>query len=214
MKRVIFIALLISFFNIQSYSQQEKENKLFFFGVGVGFGFFNPSDINEGINDYYSNTIQTFGTYDMYVYYVLNAKGSFFFSPYTELQVELEWGLSPKFVMIDDESDTWFLRRLSPALKFNVHIPTSNKVSIYFGPGVSWNSLKLNTPTDTDLKGNCIGFSGQAGVMIRFRKFAIEPFLVVNFVNAQDAEAVGDYSGTTDTDLSFTGVHLGNTFFF
>jgi len=213
MKRTIILTLIIAAISIQSYSQNDL--KLFYFGAGVGFGFFSPGDVNELISDSYSNATEIFGSYDMYVYYVLNVKGSFFFSKYTELQLEAEWGFSPKLVSINSETDIWFYRRITPALKFNVHIPASDKLSIYFGPGINWNSLKLNTPEDTGLKSSCIGFSAQAGVMIRFRKFAIAPFIIADFINTDDSETVGDDAGyTTDIGLNYTGVHLGNTFYF
>ena len=47
--------------------------------------------------------------------------------------------------------------------------------------------------------------------MIRFTKWAIARFLDVNFINGEDSEADGFNTGI---DLNFTGVTLGNTFYF
>lgn len=213
MKRLLLITLIISFFSIQSYSQKSEDNKLFFFGAGIGVGFFSPSDVNDMLAARYSSYQLEYGSFNMIMYFVLNAKGSFFFSRYTELQLEAEWAFSPKIVSAEG-TDIYFYRRITPSLKFNFHIPTSDKFSIFFGPGISWNSLKFNTPDGTDLKGNTIGFSIQTGVMVRFRKWAIAPFITTNFINAKDADAVGDYEGSTNINLNYTGVQIGNTFFF
>lgn len=213
MKRIILVAVILSFFTFKTYSQNDP--KLFYFGAGVGFGFFYPTEINDLLNDYYSNTMTTMGSYDMYVYYVLNVKGSFFFSKYTELQIEAEWGFSPKFISIDSDFDTYFYRRITPAVKFNLHIPVGGRTSIFLGPGISWNSLRFNTPNDVDLKGTCIGFSGQGGAMIRFSKWAIAPFIIFNYIDAETDEIIWDeYGYTSNINLNYTGVQLGNTFFF
>jgi hypothetical protein len=198
---------------IQIHSQ--NDSKLFYFGAGIGFGFFSPSDINEAINDYYSSYLSLYGTWDMIVYYALSVKGSFFFSKYTELQLETEWAISPKLILEGDDLDTYYFSRITPAVKFNLHIPTSDKFSVYFGPGINWNRLRFTTAQNEEHTGNCIGYSAQAGVMMRFRKFAIEPFLSVMFISTDDVELTHDSNDFIPIqNLSFTGVQLGNTFFF
>ncbi len=213
MKRAILLTLIITFFSIQTYSQEEKKDKLFFFGAGVGFGFFNPEDINSIIEYNYGGASTEMGFYEMILYFVINAKGSFFFTKYTELQIELEGAFGPKIIsdVNSNETDLYSFNRFTPALKFNFHIPAGDRLSIYFGPGVNWSTMKFKNVHGEDLKNNAIGFSGQAGVMIRFRKWAIAPFLDVNFINGKDTEVNGS---NTDLELNYTGVTIGNTFYF
>jgi hypothetical protein len=211
MKRAILLTLLITFFSIQNYSQQE--NKLFYFGAGIGFGFFNPEDINSIIEYNYGSASTEMGFYEMILYFVINAKGSFFFTKHTELQIGLEGAFGPKLITDANSSETDFysFNRFTPSLKFNFHIPAGKKLSIYFGPGVNWSAMKFKNEHGEDLKNNTIGFSGQAGVMVRFSKWAIAPFLDVNFINAKDTEVNGV---NTDLELNYTGVTIGNTFYF
>jgi hypothetical protein len=211
MKRTIFVAIIFALLSFQSYSQ--VETKPFYFGMGIGFGFFNPEDINSIIEYNYGGASTEMGFYDMVFYLAINAKGSFFFTKYTELQVALEGAFGPKFIVDanSDETDFYSFNRFTPALKFNFHIPAGNRLSIYLGPGVNWSTMKFKNPHGEDLKNNTIGFSGQAGVMIRFSKWAIAPFLDVNFINGKDTEVNGINTGL---ELNYTGVTIGNTFYF
>ncbi len=214
MKRTILLTLIITFLSLQGHSQSEP--KLFYFGAGIGFGFFNPADVNTIIENNYSGAQEEFGFYNIIMYYVLNAKGSFFFSKYTELQLEVEGAFAPKFISVANtgETDFYSFNRFTPALKFNLHIPAGKRLSVYFGPGINWSTLKFNNADGNDLKGNCLGFSGQAGVMLRFSKWAIEPFITVNFIKDKNEDLIGMGYIYTNPDLSYTGVQIGNTFFF
>jgi hypothetical protein len=71
--------------------------------------------------------------------------------------------------------------------------------------------MKLNTPNGSDYQGNCIGFSGQGGVMVRFEKSAMQPFVTVNIINSKNIE---DGFTNSISNLSFTGVQIGNIYFF
>ena len=216
MKRTILLAFILSLLCTQIYSQDNS--KLFYFGVGIGFGFISPANVNDELNRYYSEYLSLYGTWDMYIYYALSAKGSFFFSKYTELQIETEWAIAPKLILEGSDLDTYYFSRITPEVKFNLHIPTSDKFSIYFGPGVNWNRLQFTTAQKTKYTGSCIGYSAQAGVMVRFRKWAIEPFLSVKIVSTDDVKrSDGSFIDLDDlflSELSFTGVQIGNTFFF
>ena len=209
MSRKFLLVLIIPFMFLQIYSQSDI--KPISFGIGGGIGFFYPQDINRYLNDNYSSYMLTSGVYDMFLYFVVNAKGSFFFTKNTELQLEAEWAFSPKFIAVDGEADTYFYHRLTPAVKFHIHFPLRDDYSVYFGPGINWNRMKLNTPNGSDYHGNCIGFSGQGGVMVRFEKSAMQPFVTVNIINSKNIE---DGLTTSISNFSFTGVQIGNIYFF
>lgn len=222
MKRILILIVVVLF----TYNAVESQTssggelkpgpKLFYFGVGVNVGFFYPSDINDYLEDRYTDYILEFGTYSMIMYYTLNVDGSFFFCRFTELKLELELAASPKMIMTD-ETDTYFLNRITPALKFNFHIPAGNKVSIYMGPGVNYSRLRFKGP-EFDKTRTCLGFSGQAGVMVRFRKFAIQPGITFNYIPGKKEESSGgdDFVTTYQTglDFSYTGGQIGCTFYF
>jgi outer membrane protein W len=216
MKRKILLALIIALWCAQIHSQDDS--KLFYFGVGIGFGIFSPADVNDELNRYYSSYLSLAGTWNMYVYYALSVKGSFFFSRYTELQCETEWGVAPKLILEGSDLDMYYFNRITPEVKFNLHIPASDRFSVYFGPGVNWNWLRFTTANKTKYTGNSIGYSAQAGVMMRFGKWSIEPFLSFKFAKTDDIERSSGGSVNLDdlflSELSFTGVQVGNTFFF
>jgi hypothetical protein len=223
MKRIIILLLFAFCISTFTESQTTDVNeakpgpKFFYFGVGVNIGFFYPSDINDYLSDEYSNYILEFGTYDMIMYYTGTISGSFFFCRYTELKIELEGSISPKFISAN-ETDIYLLNRITPGLKFNLHIPAGTKTSIYMGPGINYNRLKFKGP-DFKHTRTCLGFGGQAGVMIRFRKFTIQPGFTFNYIKAEgnSPSFIPDvmWSGTPSTiDYSYTGGQIGCTFYF
>jgi hypothetical protein len=215
MKRLLLSFLFVTFLCYAGYSQSEE--KLFYFGAGIGFGFYNPQDLNAVIkSNYGDNYMLESGTFDMLLYFVLNAKGSFFFSRYTELQVEIEGAIGPKVVSTENygNSDFYSFNRFTPALKFNFHIPAGKRLSVYLGPGINWSTMKFSNTEGADLKGSCIGYSGQAGVMLKFSKWAIQPFVTVNVINDKNEDTGGITYTVSNPDLNYTGVQIGNTFFF
>ena len=220
MKRILTFIFIVTFICNLTSSQTSDESKsgpkLFYFGVGVNIGFFYPSDINNYLEDRYSDYILEFGTYGMFMYYTLNADGSFFFSRYTELKLELELSASPKLIMTD-ENETYFFNRITPALKFNFHIPAGNRVSIFFGPGINYSRLKFKGPEFTNTR-TSLGGSGQAGVMVRFRKFAIQPGFTFNYIPGKGEEILSgnDFvtGSQTTMDYNYTGGQIGCTFYF
>jgi hypothetical protein len=207
---VIFISSVLSAKPYTSGDENEK-SKLFYFGFGIGIGIFSPEDINNYMTDYYGNVDQSFGTFDMIAYYPINVTGSFFFTKYTELQLETELAYSPKIVMVNNNSEFFSYTRFTPDLKFNFHIPFSKKFSYFIGSGASYNFLSFKSPEEK-YTGETFGFSVQTGVMIRFRKIAIQPGFTMNFVNAD----VDEYNETLDgfptaslKELSYTGGQIG-----
>lgn len=211
MKRTIILTIIISFLSIRGYSQQET--KSFLFGAGVGFGFFYPTDINNMLYDRYGMGSGD-DIVDMVIYFVLNVNGSYFLSKHSELQLDAEWAFSPKMIKTSSDIHSYFYQRFTPALKYNFHIPLGKKTSIYIGAGINWSFLKFNSESGNDMKGNCIGFSGQAGLMWKFSKWAIKPFITANFINANNTDALGEDPVPEDFDLNFTGVQVGNIFYF
>ncbi|MBN1599014.1 MAG: hypothetical protein JW894_12035 [Bacteroidales bacterium] len=230
MKR-IFLLLLVTFLLYGLSSAQYSEptqsrftSKLFYWGAGVNIGGFYPGEINDFLNDYYSYAEEILGSYDMMVYYTISGHGSFFFTKMTELKVELECSGSPKLISINSSTDYYSFNRISPALKFNLHIPTGGRLSVFFGPGASFNRLKFKGP---DFKSTrwCPGFSFQVGVMLRFRKFAIEPGFTFNYINSNEGDTDNPPSVGADEpefieyyletiEFNYTGGQIGCTFYF
>lgn len=210
MKRPLILLLLAFVFsgvyatNPFLRSQEKTGPKFFYFGPGLLIGGFYPSDVNDFLSSYYSNISDQVGTTDMMLYMGINATGSFFFTPYTELQADAEWVFSPKFVSVNGETDYFTLRRLTPALKFNFHIPIGRKVSYFIGLGGSYSFVSFKTPGD-DYSGKTPGGSFQTGVFIRFGKMGIEPGITVNFINAD----VDDSKFSGLEKLNYTGAHIG-----
>lgn len=208
MNRLIFIICL--FVSITAVAQSDndqqsnKEQKLFF-SPSVGIGFFYPDDVNRIIESNYTSTTNS----DMYLYFHIGANGSYFLAPFIELQAGAEFAFAPKFVAVDDNIDTYFFRRITPNAKLNFHIPAGKKVTISIGPGISYSSLKFNAPGGS-IENTDIGYSIQAGAMIRFSKFAYAPSLVFNNIMAEGK----NHYIISEPDLSFIGVQINNTFYF
>jgi hypothetical protein len=217
MKLFVSLALVAILFSEVLFAKQNnrlsenEKRKIFYFGPGIGIGIFYPENINEYMTDYYSNMYQSFGTFDMVMYFSINATGSLFFTKFTELQIETEFAYSPKFFLINDESEYFSYQRLTPQVKFNFHIPFSRRFSYFIGAGSSYNFLKFESPED-EFTGNTTGFSAQTGVMFKFRKIAIQPGFTMNFIKADaDKKATFNNSGNISTlsELSYTGGHIG-----
>jgi hypothetical protein len=215
MKRLIyFLFVLIAIsgtISAKPFSTPEENEKpkLFYFGVGIGIGIFSPSDINDYMNDYYGSVDPTMGTFEMIEYFPINVTGSFFFSKYTELQIETELAYSPKIIMINNESESFSYLRFTPNVKFNFHIPFSKKFSYFIGPGVSYNFLTFKSP-DEKYTGKTPGFAAQTGVMIRFRKMAIQPYYAMSFIEAEAENSSTIYNpANTLKTLNYTGGQIG-----
>jgi len=216
MKKVVVLftlsIVLIGMVQAKKFQSQtdEKKTKFFYFGPGLVIGGFYPSKINDYMTDYYSNVSESVGTFAMLMYFGANATASFFLCPYTELQLEGEYVFSPKFIFVNDKTDYFSLRRTTPALKFNFHIPIGRRVSYYIGAGGSYSFVSFKTPEKT-YKGDTPGFSFQTGVMLRFRKIAIQPGFTFNFIKADtdDTNNPNDYYGGGIDELSYVGGQIG-----
>lgn len=211
MKRLLFFLsfslLTFGVFASNPYPGTAENNgpKLFYFGPGLFIGGYYPSDVNDYLASYYTNATEIVGTTDMMMYFGLNVTGSIFFSKITELQVESEFAFSPKLVSLPGGGADYFtFRRITPALKFNIHIPLGRRVSYFIGIGGSYSFLSFKDPEET-YKGQTPGASIQTGVMLRFGKIAIQPGLTFNFINGD----VDEENRSGLEKLNYTGGHIG-----
>jgi hypothetical protein len=211
MKRLISLFVIVSFFtgvfaaNPYLGSEDNTGPKLFYFGPGLFIGGFYPSDINDYLANYYTNVAEVSGTTEMMLYFGFNVTGSFFFTKFTELQLESEFAFSPKLVSISGGSTDYFtFRRVTPNLKFNFHIPLGRKVSYFIGVGGSYSFLNFKDPEES-YSGQTPGGSIQTGVFLRFGKIGIQPGLTFNFIDGK----VDDNKGYDLEKLNYTGVHIG-----
>jgi hypothetical protein len=207
-------------------AQAQQKGMSLFVGPGLGLGFFNPSDVNQ----YMENWLDSQGSYSVQEGFsgmVLNVvpRISVSFAPikYLQLQAVGELGWGPKIVMVQNgESEFFNFMRYSVGLMVNGHLPLGNdRYSIYLGGGVlhHWMAFK-------DYDGSGLGYRGQLGIRFLGRRLIPELYVAFDYATASTgmplnagkitrsdgSVAMGPATG--EMKLDYTGVTLGAIFYF
>jgi hypothetical protein len=167
-------------------------------GIGIGVGFFNPSGVNEYINNDLSEYITTNANLYMYeeVKAFLNFKTRWF-----DVVPMVEYAIGPKVVV--GASGTYFFNRLSPGVTADFFIPMgmSGKYAFFLGAGAQYHMMTFKGYT-----ANTIGYRAQFGFDLQFGSFNLQPTLYFNLANAKEGlpEEIDGYI-FKNRDLDYTG---------
>ncbi|MBN1416215.1 MAG: hypothetical protein JW973_14025 [Bacteroidales bacterium] len=179
-----------------------KKTSAFYPGIGIGAGFFNPSDVNKYIENHLPAYImEQVGFSEMILYEEVQGFLTYRIK-FVDITSLVEYAIGPKlFIVIPGDDQYYFFHRLSPGLLANFYIPVgSGKHAIYIGGGAQYHFMWFE-----EFKGNTIGFRLQAGFSLQFGRFNIQPHLAFNL-----AKAVHKDESTDRTfDLNYTGGNLG-----
>ena len=205
MKR-IFIVLLAGFFALNSFSQENDSNEFRikpFFSIGVGFGYINPKDINNYLNDYWDDInsdylfVLTTGFPEMY----LSLNGHLGVGAYTNEKTELEgffeYSIAPK----DIDGRLFKLTRSSPGASVSYHFYKKGDIDLSIGGALLYHNMKFES-----FEARSLGARFKFGFNRKVEFARIEAFLCLDIAKGEtDAES---YSPVES--LSFSGITLGS----
>lgn len=163
MKKLLLIIISFSLSGIVSafepqingYSNlQNKEFDKFGIGLGIGFGFFYPGDVNDWINNKYSNYNMELGSTDLYMTEQIAFVTTFRPIEMIRINVLAEAAIGPKMVMTNDDGTNFHnFGRYSVGAEAYLNVPIgSGRHSILFGVGSLFHQMYFE-----DYSGNTIG---------------------------------------------------------
>jgi hypothetical protein len=199
MKKFIFILSIIVVFNDLLVAQSDDKPVKIKPGVGFGFGFFYPGDVNDYISDYYSGTSVELGTTDIILNMFIRGDLKILFRNRFELDPLVEYAFAPKFVTGMVEDKIFVFSRVSPGVMANIHFPfRSGRHSFFIGCGGLAHFMFFE-----DFSGFTIGPSAQVGLSLNFRSINPQFFIGFNYAKARGEKE------SLHMDLDYTDFHLG-----
>lgn len=155
--------------NNKSLSSGSSEFKKFGIGIGVGFGFFNPEDVNNWLEEEYSNYYLQMGSFDIF----MNAQLSFSTTirpvKFLRLNIIGEAAFGPKLVATDNAGSNFHnFGRYSAGAEAFLNVPIgSGKHSLLFGVGALYHFMYFE-----DYNGGTVGLRViPFGMSFQFGKF-------------------------------------------
>lgn len=190
---LLFLTVCLS---VTAVKAQDSGNFAVGPGFGIGIGIFYP----EGVNEYISNDLSNYVTFNTELY--MYESVSLFLNIKTKL-VDIiplfEFAIGPKIVV--GGKGNYYFNRLSPGVLANFFIPTgfSGKHAIFIGGGAQYHMM-----TFEGFEGNDIGFRVQLGYDLQFGNFNLQPLLAFNV-----AKTIGKNSAGAPLDMNYTGGQIG-----
>lgn len=223
--KLFTIAICIVLFTGICYGQGvEERNKVkmrrVYFGLKLGFGYSNPSDVNRYINEYYQ--AQGFnikeGSADIDLYLNMDLHLSIFATRNIELKLAYEAAIAYSTVqdvdMIGMDNDRInMLIRLSPSLVCNYHFYVKNENSLYLGGGVAFDRNFLYVDKDGNtLNGKAVGLKLNCGFMMKSSwhplYFEFEYNMASTDSNRSNSSDNGYYDAAKPQELNFSGLNI------
>jgi len=187
--------LIIAFAITTSVSAQSIFEFKFF--PEIHFGFFNPNDVNNYIENDLSGYSIVAGTSDMVLNFNLGLGMGFRFFNLIEAQPIFEYSIAPKIISGADHNYTY--SKFSGGVMANFLIPMSptKKNSIIVGAGLFYNSM-----TFEDFTGSSMNPRFQTGISLNNNKFNPQVILAYDMAKANDDEFEG-------FELDYSSVRIG-----
>ena len=207
---LIFICLGKSL-NAQTKSDISVENKVdkpVYFGIGFGFGFFYPSDVNDYIKDEMSYVYLTSGVEDLFLNIVGRISLTYRINRIIDLSWIAEYAWAPKYFSVSGGDNKYFhFDRISPGLIAKLHIPIgSGRHSIFLAPGILYHFMKFE-----EFKADDFGVRIEAGLSFNFGKSNLQPFICYDYAKAKDDL---DFNNIRKFELNYSGAQIGVDFSF
>jgi hypothetical protein len=185
--------LLLVFQSSSVFSQQESpvspapspgKSVLVYPSFGVGFGFFNPSDVNEYIQDELGSYELEYGTTDIFLYFKLHAGVTIRMKQF-DVSALLEYDLAPKFISNMSGGDyTYMYQRIAPGVDANYYVPVgTGRHAVFFGGGFNVSLLSFE-----NFKAVSPGFDVHVGYSLQFGKFNLQPYLGFAYASGNDKD--------------------------
>jgi hypothetical protein len=175
--------------NVQSQELPKKQRICF--GVGIGFGFFYPGDVNDYIADELPSGTTVFGVNGLFMNMGLNLTLGYKIYRNWEFQWLTEAYAAPKYVTTNVGDYSYNFSRLSTGIIVNYHIPMNaiGKHSIYFGAGPFFHNMTFKA-----YNASTIGARFQVGFSINNYKFNPQVYIGGDYASANDGDFNLNYS--------------------
>ena len=204
---ILFLIVLLIYNPLFSQSEKNVNNKLRF-GLGVGFGFFYPTDVNDLIEAQNKDIIITSGFEQLIMNYSGRMSLTYKVNTRIDLSVCTEYSWAPKLLVVGDNTRYYHFDKFSTGFITKFHIPVkSGKHSIFFAPGLHYNFMKFVDYNKNVYKGNAIGARVEGGLSFNFGSFNLQPFIFYDYAKAIDKT-------NYDFELNYSGVQIGVDFSF
>lgn len=203
----IIIIFVISFFAGFSQTKQEinQLKKRGYFGVGFGFGVFNPKDVNDYMSDYWDSqtsgyvVVDEYGFPEIYLNFFLQLAGGTYLSENVEMKGLFEFGIAPKIISIHD-TEVFTYIRYSPGAMCNIHFNSSGPNNFTLGAGLLYHNMKFE-----EWKASAIGPRIKLAYTIHNKSSILELFLSYDIVKGDTGESYVE-------ELSYSGSLFGANF--
>ena len=207
---IIFIIIMCTVPTLTTLAQpnvitENRKEKNLYFGIGFGFGFFYPSDVNDYIKANTKDIIITSGIEDLFLNLVGRVSLTYRINKTIDISLIGEYAWAPKYISVSGGDDEYFhFDRVSPGFIAKFHIPIgSGKHSIFLAPGLLYNFMKFE-----EFKANAIGARLEAGLSFNFGKFNLQPFICYDYIKATDNSYIPEF------ELNYSGAQIGVDFNF
>jgi hypothetical protein len=193
------LVFLFTLLGLSAIAQEQQTFKKVSFGLGLGYGIFYPSELNEYIQDDYANRGYELTNSDMYLYFRGNASLTFRPVWRFELVGTAEFAAAPKMLVMDTGgTESYSFNRFSPGVLANLHFRVGSRHSIFIGAGGMRHGMKFKS-----MEASKMGLRTQVGFSLNFKK--INPRVIVG----ADLLSAAKTDGITPIELNYNSGFMG-----
>ncbi len=188
---------------VYQYGIQNENFKLMRFGLGFSFGFFNPQEVNQYIENYLDSQGMLVSSGFSNIIMCFSARADIKIKPHKLFDINVfgEFTAAPKFITLDNgESLTYNFGKRSVGALANFNIPLgSGRHYFFLGAGPVYHAMKFE-----DFAANTFGPRFDFGIDLNFNKIELRPTFFFDIAKANDNEFTMNYtSGNVGISLLF-----------
>jgi hypothetical protein len=153
--------------------------------LGFSFGFFNPKDVNQYIEDYLDSRGMLMTSGFSNIIMCFSARADVKIKPHKLFDIDIfgEFTAAPKFLTVDNgESLSFNFGKRSFGALANFNIPLgSGRHYFFFGAGPAYHSMKFE-----EFSASTLGTRIDVGINMNFKKIELRPTFFFDITEAND----------------------------
>jgi hypothetical protein len=186
------------------------------FCAGINIGIFNPSDVNNHLNNYWDykkeNLIveSEFGFPEVYTNYVGILGLNYYVTERFSVMTLSEFGWSPKVLIFDDTK--WFhYTRISPGALLLYHLPLKINNELNVGVGAFYHIMRFDV-----FNANTLGYQARGEFLLTEGAVNIGIMAAFDIATGNTGKRDNYYGNNPsgNMQLSYTGFRFGTVFYF